>query len=51
MIYESVDLKENSFSLQPIATRTGFANAGPVFYKVHSVSFEQVSPHVKMPVL
>ena len=49
MIYESVNLKgvvyeqkQNSFSLPSITTCTGFANVGPIFYKVHSLSSEQV---------
>ena len=49
MIYESVNLKgvvyepkQNSFSLQTITIHTGFTNVGAIFYKVHSLSCEQV---------
>ena len=47
MIYESVKLKAvlykpKHFSFQSITTCTGFANVGSIFYKVHSLSFEQV---------
>ena len=49
MIYKSVNLrgavyepKQNSFSFRSIARCTGFANVGPIFYKVHSLSSEQV---------
>ena len=47
IIYESVNLKgvvpepkQNTFSLQSITTSTGFANIGPIFYKVHELSSE-----------
>ena len=32
--------EQNSFSLQSVTTRTGFANVDPIFYKVHSLSSE-----------
>ena len=48
-IYESVNLKgavyepkQNSSSLQSITTSAGFTNVGSMFYKVHSLSSEQV---------
>ena len=50
MIFELVNLKgvvyepkQNSFSLQSITACTGFANVGLTFYKVNSLSSEQVS--------
>ena len=49
MIYESVNLKgvvyepkQNSFSFQSISTCAGFGNVDPIFYKVYSLSSEQV---------
>ena len=57
MIYESVNLKgvayepkQNSFSLQFIATCAGFANVGPIFHRVHSLSSEQVFNSIELPV-
>ena len=49
IIYESVNLKgvvwepkQNSFRLNSFLTRTGFANVGPIFYKVHFLNSEQI---------
>ena len=49
MIYESLNLKgvvtepkQISFGLQSITTCTGFETVCPIFYKVHSLSSEQV---------
>ena len=55
IIYESTnseavvyELKQNSFTLLSITTPTGFANVGPIFYKVHSLISEQVFNQIEL---